>query len=99
VLVDDRMLRVIEPLTGQIHAEHVLVAPGETSIVDDHCGGPRPDRPRRAARPRTRPEKDFLALGPVAEAFLTGAAAAGVTKLPGEIGEIPTLAAAHGTQP
>jgi len=40
-----------------------------------------------------------LALGPVAEAFLTGAAAAGVTKLPGEIGEILTLAAAHGPAP
>jgi len=99
VLVDDRTLRVIEPVTGEIHAEHTLVAPGETSIVDDHYGGPRPDRPRRAARPRTQAEKAFLALGPVAEAFLTGAAAAGVTKLPGEITEILTLQAAHGTEP
>jgi transposase len=99
VLVDDRTLRVIEPLTGEIHADHVLVAPGETSIVDDHYGGPRPDKPRRAARPRTQTEKAFLALGPVAEAFLTGAAAAGVTKLTGEITEILTLAAAHGTEP
>jgi transposase len=99
VLVDDRMLRVIEPLTGQIHAEHSLVAPGETSIVDAHYGGPRPDRPRRSARPRTPAEKEFLALGPVAEVFLTGAAAAGVTKLTSEIAEILTLAAAHGTHP
>jgi transposase len=99
VLVDAQTLRVIEPLTGEIHADHTLVAPGETSIVDDHYGGPRPDRPRRAARPRTESEKAFLALGSVAEAFLTGAAAAGVTKLPGEIGEILTLQAAHGTQP
>lgn len=97
VLVEDRVLRVIEPVTGQIHAEHALVAPGETSIVDDHYGGPRPDRPRRAARPRTATEKAFLALGPVAEAFLVGAAAAGVTKLPGEIAEVLTLHAAHGT--
>ena len=74
-------------------------APGETSIVDDHYGGPRPDRPRRAARPRTATEKAFLALGPVAEAFLTGAAAAGVTKLTSEIDEILTLGAAHGTDP
>ena len=44
--------------------------------------GPRPDKPRRAPRPRTAQEKQFLALGEVAEAFLTGAAAAGVTKLP-----------------
>jgi len=99
VLVDDRVLRVIEPVTGEVFAEHTLVAPGETSIVDDHYGGPRPDKPRRAARPRTAAEKAFLGLGPVAEAFLTGAAAAGVTKLSSEIDEILVLGAAHGTDP
>ncbi|WP_156887291.1 IS21 family transposase [Nocardioides sp. CF8] len=99
VLVEDRTLRVIEPVTGEVHADHVLVAPGETSIVDDHYGGPRPDKPRRAARPRTKAEKEFLDLGPIAEAFLVGAAAAGVTKLTSEIGEILTLQAAHGTDP
>jgi hypothetical protein len=101
VLVDepDRLLRVVEPLTGEVHAEHRLVAPGETSILDEHYHRPRPDTPRRAARPRPPAEREFLALGPVAEAFLTGAAAAGVTKLPGEIAEILTLHAAHGTQP
>ena len=36
---------------------------------------------------------------PVAEAFLTGAAAAGVTKLTAEIDEILTLGAAHGDEP
>jgi len=76
VLVDQRRLRVIEPLTGELFAEHTLLAPGETSIVHEHYGGPRPDKPRRATRPRTRAEKAFLGLGPVAEAFLTGAAAA-----------------------
>jgi transposase len=101
VLVDERakLLRIAEPVTGEILAEHVLVPPGETSIVDDHYGGPRPDTPRRAARPKTPSEKAFLGLGPVAEAFLTGAAAAGVTKLTTEIGEILTLQAAHGTDP
>jgi len=99
VLVADRMLRVIEPVTGEIHADHALVAPGETSIVDDHYGGPRPDKPRRAARPRNQAEKAFPDLGPVAEAVLTSAAAAGVAKLTSEIGEILTLAAAHGTDP
>ena len=99
VLVEDRTLRVIEPLTGEVLAEHTLVPPGETSILDDHYGGPRPERPRRAPRPRTPTEKAFLALGPVAEAFLTGAAAAGVTKLSTEISEILTLGAAHGTDP
>jgi transposase len=99
LLVDGQGLRVIEPVTGEILAEHTLVAPGETSIVDDHYGGPRPDTPRRAARPRTPAEKAFLGLGPVAEVFLTGAAAAGVTKLTTEITEILTLQAAHGTEP
>ena len=89
----------MEPLTGEVHAEHALVAPGETSILDAHYGGPRPDTPRRAARPKTPAEKEFVALGPVAEAFLTGAATAGVTKLSSEIAEILTLTAAHGTGP
>lgn len=98
VLVDerDRVLRVVEPVTGQIHAEHGLVAPGETSIDDAHYHRPRPLTPRRGARPRTKQEKEFLALGPVAEQFLTGAAAAGVTKLNTEIATLLTLAAAHG---
>ncbi|NYG60254.1 hypothetical protein BJ980_003177 [Nocardioides daedukensis] len=60
VLVDDTVLRVVEPVTGQIHAEHDLVAPGEVSIVDAHYDHPRPDKPSRAARPRTKAEKDFL---------------------------------------
>jgi transposase len=99
VLVDerDRVLRVVEPVTGQVHAEHGLVAPGETSIVDAHYDRPRPDTPRRGARPRTPTEREFLALGPVAEQFLVGAAAAGVTKLGTEIAEVLTLGAAHGT--
>jgi transposase len=97
VLADAAQLRVVEPLTGQMLAEHDLVAPGETSIIDAHYDRPRPDKPQRAARARTQTEKAFLALGPVAEAFLTGAAAAGVTKLPTEIADILTLQAAHGT--
>ena len=61
-------------------AEHLLVAPGEASIHDEHYGGPRP-APRRAVRPKTAAEKAFCALGPTAEAFITGAAAAGNTRL------------------
>jgi hypothetical protein len=78
--------------------EHLLVAPGETSVRDEHYGGPRP-APRRAVRPRTLMEKEFCALGPVAEAFITGAAAAGNTRLAGELGELNQLRAAHGDQP
>lgn len=98
VLVDQRQLRVVEPTGGRELAIHDLVPPGETSIIDDHYGGPRPDRPRRAPRAKTATEKDFLALGPIADAFLTGAAAAGVSKLSAEIAEILTLHAAHGDQ-
>jgi len=89
VLVDDRSLRVIEPVTGEIFAEHTLVAPGEASIADAHYGGPRPDRlPRQAALPKPRQRRCSSILAWSAEAALTGAAAAGVTKLTTEIGEI-----------
>ena len=80
---------------GEVVAEHLLVAPGEASILDEHYGGPRP-APRRAVRPKTAAEKAFCALGPAAEAFLTGAAAAGNTRLGPELAELNTLAAAHG---
>jgi transposase len=90
------MIMVVQPVTGEVLAEHALVGPGETSILDDHYDRPRPDRPRRAPRPKTQTEKDFCALGPVAEAFLVGAAAAGVSKLGGELGDIVALKASHG---
>jgi len=74
---DDGRLLVIMTGTGQVVAEHFLVPPGGASVRDDHYGGPRPAEPRRAVRPRTAAEREFCALGPVAEAFITGAAAAG----------------------
>ena len=73
---DDGRLLVIVTGTGEVAAEHTLVAPGEASVRDEHYGGPRP-APRRAVRPKTAAEKEFCTLGPVAEAFITGAAAAG----------------------
>jgi transposase len=94
--VADGHVQVLEPFTGEIAAEHQLVAPGEASIADEHYGSARPDKPRRAPRPRTEAEKQFLALGEVASVFLAGAAAAGVANLPREISEILTLQAAHG---
>ncbi|MBI4939655.1 MAG: IS21 family transposase [Actinobacteria bacterium] len=82
--------------TGEVVAEHPLVAPGETSILDEHYGSSRPDKPRRAPRARTGDEQRFLALGPTAGEFLTGAAAAGVANLARELRQILTLHAAHG---
>ena len=97
VRTDDGRLLVIMTGTGQVVAEHVLVAPGEASVLDDHYGGPRP-APRRAVRPKTAAEKAFCALGPTAEAFITGAAAAGHTRLGPELAELNTLRAAHGEE-
>jgi hypothetical protein len=94
---DDGRLLVIVAGTGEVAAEHVLVAPGEASVRDEHYGGPRPV-PRRAVRPKTAAEKQFCALGPVAEAFITGAAAAGSTRLGSDLGELNILRAAHGEQ-
>ena len=82
----------------EIVADHALVAPGEASIVDGHYGGARPNRPGRAPRAGTSAEKAFLALGPAAEAFLKGAAAAGVTRLGVELEELAGLEAAHGCE-
>ncbi len=94
VIAGDGRIKVLDG--DEIVADHAVVAPGEASIVDEHYGGTRPDRPRRAPRARTEAEKAFLALGPVAETFIKGAAAAGVTKLGAELAEIATLEASHG---
>jgi hypothetical protein len=99
ITVTEGRVQVLESFTGEIVADHALVAPGETSILDEHYGFARPDTPHRAPRAKTQTERDFLALGPVAEQFLIGAAAAGVSKLPGELAQILTLHAAHGHDP
>jgi transposase len=88
-------LLVTDPVTGEVVAEHAPVAPGEACVLDEHYGGPRP-APRRAARAKTAAEKTFLALGPAAEAFLTGSAASGNTKLAADLDELAALGAAHG---
>ena len=98
VRTDDGRLLVITGPSGEVVAEHFLVAPGEASVRDDHYGGPRPDAPRRGVRPKTAAEKEFCSLGPVAEAFLTGAAASGSTRLGSDLAELNTLRAAHGDE-
>lgn len=98
VLTGASTVRIIAPVTGEILAEHTLVGPGETSVQDEHYGSTRPDRPSRAPRAKTVAEKEFLALGPVAEQFLTGAAAAGVARLAAELPDITALATSHGQE-
>ncbi|GAA2468482.1 hypothetical protein GCM10009858_02230 [Terrabacter carboxydivorans] len=95
VVTEGPNVAIIDPATGEVHAQHSLVAPGEASILDEHYGGPR-SAPRRSVRPKTAAEKQFCTLGPAAEAFIVGAAGAGHTRLGPELTELNTLAAAHG---
>lgn len=80
---------------GSLVAEHRLVPPGGSSILDEHYDRPA-RKPRRAVRARTTGEKAFLALGEDAEAFLRAAAAAGTARLGAHIADIAALQAAHG---
>jgi transposase len=95
IVIDHGALLVVEPATGAIVAEHELVAPGETSVLDEHYDGPRPV-PSRGPRPRTTVEQQFCALGDDAQAFLVGAAAIGNTRLGSELQILLALGAAHG---
>ena len=90
-------LLILDAATGQIVADHALVAPGEVSVTDAHYGGPRP-APARGPRPRTVVEQLFCGLGPAAEAFLVGSAAAGNTRLATDLDILLDLRAAHGDE-
>lgn len=96
VVVDHGSVRLLEPATGMIVAEHELVAPGSASIIDAHYDGPRP-APSRGPRPKTSVETQFCDLGQDAQAFLVGAAAIGNTRLGSELEILLALGAAHGT--
>lgn len=95
LIQDAGQLLIVEPGTGEVVAEHALAAPGEAVIVDAHYGGPRPS-PNRGPRPKTAAEKQFCALGEVAEQFLIGAAAIGNTRLGSELDILLALGAAYG---
>ena len=72
VRTDGGRLLVIVTGTGQVAAEHILVAPGEASVLDDHYGGPRrhrggpsgpgPPPRRRSARSARSPRRSSPAL-------------------------------------
>jgi hypothetical protein len=94
--VRDGVITVVR--LGEIIAEHLVVAPGETSIRDEHYGGPRA-APARAVRPKSPTETAFCALGPAAEAFIKGAAAQGMTGLARDLTTLASLEAVHGREP
>jgi len=97
IVQDGGRLLIAEPASGEVIADHELAAPGEARILDAHYGGPRP-APNRGPRPKTTVEKQFCALGEPAEKFLVGSAAAGNTRLAGELETLLGLGAAHGQQ-
>jgi transposase len=82
---------------GSQVASHRLVAPGGTSIVDEHYDRPA-GKPQRAVRARSAVEKAFVALGQDAEAFLRAAAAAGTQRLATHIAAIAALEPAYGRE-
>ncbi|MBA2769522.1 MAG: IS21 family transposase [Sporichthyaceae bacterium] len=96
VVANSSGVTILMPDTGEVLAEHPLMAPGETSVLDEHYDRPRPNTPARKVTPRTAAEHAFCALGPVAEQWLRHAAAAGNTRLGPELNELAALEAAHG---
>ncbi|MCC6498561.1 MAG: IS21 family transposase [Propionibacteriaceae bacterium] len=94
----DARIRVIDTTSGEIVADHQAIPPGEASVLDEHYPKARPTTPRRAIRPRTAAEVAFCALGPAAQAFIAGAAAAGSTRLAGDLPILNDLTAAHGLE-
>jgi hypothetical protein len=94
----DGVVRIYRIDTGELVATHDQLAPGESSILDEHYPTPRKP-PSRGPRARTETERAFLALGESADAFIRAGAAAGMTMLPKEIEIIVAeLLPAHGDQ-
>jgi len=86
-VVDDE---VVVSYDGREIERHPLMAPGEISIKDEHYEVSA-GRPLRPIRVKTGTERTFIGLGPVAEAFLRAAAAAGTSRLASELADIVTL--------
>jgi transposase len=96
VLAGPTGVTIVAPGTGEVLAEHPLMAPGEASVLDAHYDRPRPNAPARKVIPRSAAEQAFCGLGPVAESWLRNAAASGNTRLGPELAELAALQAAHG---
>jgi len=62
VLAGPAGVTIVAPGTGEVLAEHPLMAPGEASVLDAHYGRPRPNAPARKVTPRTAAELAFCAL-------------------------------------
>ena len=98
--VDDQELIVVhlDALAGPREvARHQLTTPGRPAISDEHY----PPRPagalERKPRARSAEEREFLALGDAAEAWLIKAAAVGAQRVRRKMAEAVDLAKLHGT--
>ena len=98
VLAGSSGVTILTPGSGEVLAEHPLMAPGQASVLDEHYGRARSSTPARKVTPRTAAEQAFCALGPVAVQWLRLAAASGNTRLGPELTELAALQAAHGEQ-
>jgi hypothetical protein len=77
-------------------ARHRLTTPGRPAICDEHYP-PRPTGAlERRPRARSAEEREFLALGDGAEAWLIKAAAAGAQRMRRKMAEAVDLAKLHG---
>ena len=87
--------QVVISYAGAEVVRHDVKGPGEVAFG----GLADPDRrPTRGIRPRTAAEVAFIGLGPVADAFLRSAAAAGTLRLEHELAAIVELVAVWGRE-
>jgi hypothetical protein len=77
-------------------ARHGALAPGGSSICDEHY--PERSEEPRSRRPKavSRPEQEFLALGEGAQRYLVEGAAIGARRLEARMAEAVVLASLHG---
>jgi transposase len=79
-------------------ARHELTTPGRPAISDEHYPPKPAGALERKPRPRSREEQAFLALGPGAEQWLIGAAAAGASRVRRKMAEAVDLSKLHGAE-
>ena len=80
-------------------ARHRTVAPGGSSICDDHYPERTSEPRERRPRATSRSEEQFLALGEGARRYLIEGAAVGARRLEARMAEAVCLAALHGAGP
>ena len=86
------------PFSGVTLAEHALVAPGETSILDDHYGGPRPEAHAGRSTEDSRREWPSAPSDRSPRPSSRERPPAGMTSLKGDLAELAASSVAHGRE-